>query len=100
MDDILQSSYYDSLLVSQKVVWFVDELEKLGSELNFYFLNNKKDIIMTQEDEEYIKKTFVGFVKKVLSMIMSHRRKLNSFRLYFIILVTLIVICSSRVWLI
>ena len=30
----------------------MEELEKLGSEVNFYFKNTKKDIIMTQEDEE------------------------------------------------
>ena len=52
MDDISQSSFYHCLLVYHNVVWFVDELEKLGSELNFYFKNTKKDIIMTKEDEE------------------------------------------------
>ena len=78
----------------------MDELEKLGSEVNFYFKNTEKDIIMTQEDEEEINKNIVGFVKKVLSMIMLHRRKIISFRLYIVILVTMIVICSSRIWLI
>ena len=64
MDDILPSSYYHSLLFYHSVVWFVDELEKLGSKMNFYFKNTKKDIILTQEDEEYIKKSLPTSRKK------------------------------------
>ena len=56
MDEFLPSSYYHSLFFYHNVVWFVDELGKLGSKMNFYFKNTKKDIILTQEDEEYIKK--------------------------------------------
>ena len=36
----------------------------------FYFKNTKKDIIMTDEDEEDFRNiTFVDFVKKILNLI-------------------------------
>ena len=56
---------------------------------------------MTQEDEEnYINEKIVDFVKKLLSLIMLHKGKIISIHLYFKNLVTLIVISSSRIWLI
>ena len=54
---------------------------------------------MTQQDEEdYITEKFVDFVKKILSLIKLHKGKIISIHLYFINLVSLIVICSSRIW--
>ena len=65
MDDNLQKSYYLSLLVYNDVDWLVGEVKELESKMNFHFKNTNKDIIMTQEDEEeYINKTSVDFVKK------------------------------------
>ena len=34
------------------VDWFVNEVIKLENKMNFSFKNNKKDIIITEEDEE------------------------------------------------
>ena len=70
MEDVLKSDYYKSPLVYNIVTWFVDEVLKLENKMAFYFKNTKKDIIVTDEDEEdYRKKTFVDFVKNLLSLI-------------------------------
>ena len=55
MEDNLQSGYYKSPLVYDNVDWFVDEVIKLENKMAFYFKNTKKDIIMTEEDEEHYK---------------------------------------------
>ena len=52
LEDDLKSDYYKSLLGYNIVDWFVDEVIKLENKMAFYFKNTKKDIIMTQEDEE------------------------------------------------
>ena len=52
MEDVLENGFYESPLVYEKVDWFVNELIKLENKMYFYFKNNKKDIIMTQEDKE------------------------------------------------
>ena len=52
LEDILKSDYYQSLLGYDNVDWFVNEVIKLEKKMAFYFKNTKKDIIMTQEDEE------------------------------------------------
>ena len=52
LEDVLQSSYYKSLLGYNNIDWFVDEVIKLEIKLTFYSKNNKKDIIMTEKDEE------------------------------------------------
>ena len=52
LDDVLKSDYYKSPLGYNKVDWFVDEVIKLENKMAFYFKNTKKDIIMTDEDEE------------------------------------------------
>ena len=52
MDDVLKSSYYKSALGYDNVDWFVDEVRKLENKMSFYFENTKKDIVLTQEDEE------------------------------------------------
>ena len=102
LDDILQSSYYHFLLVCGNVDWFVEEVKQLGIKMNiYYFKNTKKDIIMTQEDEEdSINRKIVDSVKKLLGLIMLHRRNIISFHLCFINLKTMIVVFSSRIWLI
>ena len=56
LEDVLQSGYYESHLGYDKVDWFLDEIIKLEKKMNFYFKNNKKDIIMTQQDEVFSKK--------------------------------------------
>ena len=52
LEDILKSDYYKSPLGYNNVDWFVDEVIKLENKMAFYFKNNKKDIIMTEENEE------------------------------------------------
>ena len=53
MDDILNSGCYASLLGYDNVDWFVSELIKLKNRMFFYLKNTKKDIIMTDEDEDF-----------------------------------------------
>ena len=52
LEDVLKSDYYKSPLGYDNVDWFVDEVIKLENKMAFYFKNTKKDIIMTDEEEE------------------------------------------------
>ena len=52
MNDILKSGYHEFSLAYDNVDWFVNEVIKLENKMAFYFKNSKKDIIMTEEDEE------------------------------------------------
>ena len=64
-EDVLKSGYYESPLGYNNVDWFAKEILKLENKMTFYFKETKKDIIMTEEDEEDSKKiAFVDFVKK------------------------------------
>ena len=70
LNDILQSGYYHSPLNYNNVDWFVNEMIKLENKMNFYFKNTKKDIVMTQEDEEkYKNNNICYFCEKKLSII-------------------------------
>ena len=50
--DVLQSGFHKSPLGYNNVDWFVDEVLKLENKLAFYFRNTKKDIVMTEENDE------------------------------------------------
>ena len=52
MNDVLESGYYEYPLEYDNVDWFVKEVIKLASKMTFYVKETKKDIIITQEDEE------------------------------------------------
>ena len=52
LEDVLKSGYYESPLGYDNVDWFVNEVIKLENKMAFYFKETKKDIIMTQKDEE------------------------------------------------
>ena len=52
LNDVLESGHYESPLGYNNVDWFVKEVIKLENEMAFYFKDTKKEIIMTQEDEE------------------------------------------------
>ena len=52
LEDVLKSDYYKSPLGYNSVDWFVDEVIKLENKMAFYLKNTKKDINMTDEDEE------------------------------------------------
>ena len=55
LNDVLKTDYYESPLGYDNVDWFVKEVMKLENKMAFYFKNTKKDIILTQEDEEDFK---------------------------------------------
>ena len=52
LEDVLKSDYYKSPLGYDNLDWFVDEVIKLENKMAFYFKNTKKDINMTDEDDE------------------------------------------------
>ena len=52
LDDVLKSDYYKSPLGYNNADWFVDDVIKLENKMAFYFKNTKKDIILTEENEE------------------------------------------------
>ena len=52
MEDVLQSGYHKSPLGYNIGDWFVNEVMKLENKTAFYFRKTKKDIIMTEKDEE------------------------------------------------
>ena len=65
LEDVLKSDYYKSPLGYDSVDWFVDEVIKIENKTAFYFKNTKKDIIMTEEDEEdYRNDNICGFCEK------------------------------------
>ena len=65
LNDVLKSGYYESPLRYDNVDWFVEEIIKLENKMAVFFKNTKKDIIMTQEDEEdYKNKNICGFCEK------------------------------------
>ena len=65
LNDVLQFGYR-STFGEDNVEWFVNEVIKIENKMNFYFKNTKKDIVMTQEDEEDFKKSkAVGFVSSL-----------------------------------
>ena len=52
LEDVLKSEYYKSPQGYTNVDWFVNEVIKLENKMAFCFKNTKKDIIMTEDDEE------------------------------------------------
>ena len=52
LEDAFIGEYYKSPLGYNNVDWFVNEVIKSENKMAFYFKNTKKDIIMTEADEE------------------------------------------------
>ena len=52
LEDVLKSGYHKSPLAHENVNWFVDEINKIENQMNFWFKNTNKDIIMTEEDKQ------------------------------------------------
>ena len=52
MENVLKSGYYKSPLGYDNVDWSVNEVMKLENKMTFYFVNTKKDIFLTEEDEK------------------------------------------------
>ena len=67
LEDVLKSGYYESPLAYDNVDWFVKEVIKLENKMAFYFKETKKDIIMTQEDDEDFKNNKIcRFCEKII----------------------------------
>ena len=76
LDDILQSGYYESPLGYDNIDWFVNEVIKLENKMAVYFKNTKKDITMTEENEEDFEKDKICrfYEKEILSdKVRDHR---------------------------
>ena len=56
LEDVLKSGCYKFPLRYNNVDWFVDEVIKLENKMACYFKNTKKDINMTEKDEEDFRK--------------------------------------------
>ena len=56
MEDVLPGGYHKSPLGYNNVDWFDNEVLKNENKMAFYFENTNKNIIMTDEDEEDVKK--------------------------------------------
>ena len=70
VEDVLRSDYCTSPLRYDNVVWFVKENNKMKIKITFYFKDTKKDIIMTEEDEEdYRNNNICRFFEKSLNLI-------------------------------
>ena len=83
LNDVLKSGYYESPLGYDNVDWFVKEVIKLENKMAFYFKETKKDIIMTQEDEEkYKNKNICRFCEKEIlsNKVRDHCRLTGKYR--------------------
>ena len=70
INDVLKSDSYETPLGYDNVDWFVDDIIKLENKMAFCFKNTKKDIIMTEKDEEHYKNTKIcRFCEKILILI-------------------------------
>ena len=52
MEDVSESGHYESPLGYDNIDWYVNQVIKLEKKMAFCFKNTKKDIFMTEEDEE------------------------------------------------
>ena len=52
LEDILKNGYYESPLCYNNIHWFVKKVVKLENKMAFYFKNTKKEINMTEDQEE------------------------------------------------
>ena len=56
MEDALESGCYESPLGYNNIDWYVNQVIKLENKMAFYFKNSKKDVVMTEHDEEDYRK--------------------------------------------
>ena len=66
MEDVLESGYYESPLGYDNVDCFVKEIIKLENKMAFYFKNTKKDIIMTEDEEDIENNNICRFCEKII----------------------------------
>ena len=114
-----EAGYFKSPLGYNNVDWFVNQVTKLEDKMAFHFKNTQRETIMTEENEEgYKNNNICRFCEKeILSdKVRDHchltgryrgpahskcninvtQEKSNSLRLYFTILVNMIVICFLK----
>ena len=83
LEGVLQSGYHKSPLGYNNVDWFVDEVIRLENKMAFYFKNTKKDIVMTEEDEEdYRNDNICRFCEKEIidNKVRDHCHSTGSYR--------------------
>ena len=82
LEDVLKSEYHKPPLGYNNVDWFVDEVIKLENKMAFYFENTNKDIIMTQEDEDYRNDNICRFCEKeiISDKVRDHCHLTGSYR--------------------
>ena len=66
LENVLQSGWHLSTFGENNVEWFVNEVIKIENKMNFYFKNTKKDIVMTQEDENDFKNSKICWFCELL----------------------------------
>ena len=67
LEDVLKSEYIKTPSGYENVDWFVDEIITLENKMASYFKNTKKDIIMTEEDQEDFKNNNIcRFCEKII----------------------------------
>ena len=64
VNDLLKSGYIESPIRYDKVDWYVDEVIKPEKKMKIFFKNTKKDILMTEKDEDFRKKHLCVLWKK------------------------------------
>ena len=65
LEVVLESGNYESLLAYNNVDWYVNQVIKLENKVAFFFKNTKKDIVMTENNEEdYRKDNICRFCEK------------------------------------
>ena len=65
MEDVSKSGYKETPLGYNNIDWYVNQVIKLENKMVFYFKNTKKDIAMTEDDEEdYRKNNICRFCEK------------------------------------
>ena len=70
LEDVLESGFFSFNLDYDNVDWFVNEVLYLEIKMAFYFKNTKKDIFMTQENEEdYRNINICRFCERKLNLI-------------------------------
>ena len=64
MEDVLKTDHHNSPLGYEYVDWFVNEVMKVENKMAVYFKDTKKDIIMTEENEDFKNNKTCQFCEK------------------------------------
>ena len=64
LNDVLQNEYHESPLDKSILDWFVDQVIEVENEIGFFIKKSKKDIVMTNKDENHTKNNTCRFCEK------------------------------------